>query len=90
MKEFTAFLQNLLLKGGAKMTDRISLLGVGLALAGLLFSLVPGIGWLLYAGGLFFSVWGLFTPQRQLAWWGVGVSALSAAVRVLLATFVIG
>lgn len=72
------------------MRTRIGIIGFALAVSGIVLISVPGLGFLVYAGGVVCSVWGLFQRPRQFAWWGLILSVIGALLRVTLAFFWLG
>ena len=58
--------------------------GFILALLGLIFSWVPGLGWVLWALGLIFSFVGIFRTPRGLAIAGLVISCIALIVLIIL------
>jgi hypothetical protein len=67
-----------------RSTNGLGTAGFILALLGLIFNWVPGLGWVLWALGLIFSFVGIFRTPRGLAIAGLVISCIALIVLIIL------
>ena len=67
-----------------RSTNGLRTAGFILALLGLIFNWVPGLGWVLWALGLIFSFVGIFRTPRGLAIAGLVISCIALIVLIIL------